>query len=158
MPTEYVRPWNVSKNSKPTIGVGRSDGQKGEPSEILLTEEALELLYWQLVWSERELSSANSVIISVDQFNALPDDDPRKKAAKQHLLVHRGSFYSNSDTRRRLRPLPDFPTEVELEAAMETHRRAQQAKLSAWMDEFRGPTKVVRIPLVETLVVPPEKT
>jgi hypothetical protein len=141
-----------------SIGVGRSDGQKNEPSEILLTEEALDLLYWHLVWSERELLSANSIIIAVSQFNALPNDDPRKLSARQHLVVHRISFYSNSDTRRRLRPLPEFPTEAEMELAMEVHRRAQQAKLSAWMDQFRGPSKVFSIPLVETLIDPLENS
>jgi hypothetical protein len=141
-----------------SIGVGRSDGQKGEPSEILLTEEALDLLYWHLVWSERELSSAISIIIAVSRFNELSDDDSRKRDAAQHLRVHRGSFYSNSGTRRRLRPLPDFPTEVEMEVAMEAHRRAQQAKLSEWLDQFRAPRKIVRIPLVETLIDPPENS
>jgi hypothetical protein len=141
-----------------SIGVGRSDGQKGEPSEILLTEEALDLLYSHLVWSERELLSANSIVIALSRFNELPDGDPRKQDTRQHILVHRGSFYSNSDTRRRLRPLPDFPTEAEMEVALEAHRRAQQAKLSAWMDQFRAPTKVFRIPRVETLIEPPENS
>ena len=75
-----------------SIGVGLSDGPKGKRSEILLTEEALDLLYAHLVWSARELSSAGSVIMAVGQFNALADQDPRKLSARQHVAVHRGSF------------------------------------------------------------------
>jgi hypothetical protein len=48
-----------------SIGVGLSDGLKGKRSEILLTEEALDLLYAHLVWSERELSGASSVIMAI---------------------------------------------------------------------------------------------
>jgi hypothetical protein len=37
-----------------------------------------DLINAHLVWSERELSSAGSVIMAVGQFNALADEDPRK--------------------------------------------------------------------------------
>jgi hypothetical protein len=141
-----------------SIGVGLSDGPKGKRSEILLTEEALDLLYSHFVWSERELSSACSVIMAVGRFNSLADDDPRKPSAQQHVAVHRGSFYSNSDTCRKLRQLPDFPTEAEMKAALSSYRRSEQAKLSEWMSQFKGPSKTIRIPLVETLVAPLEKS
>jgi hypothetical protein len=138
-----------------SIGIGLSDGQKGVASEILLTEEAMEILYAHLVWSERELSSAGSVIMAVGRFNSLANEDPQKSSAEQHVGVHRGSFYSNSDTRRKLRPLPHFPTEAEMEAALAAHRRSEQVKLSEWFNQFKAPTKVYRIPLVETLIDPP---
>jgi hypothetical protein len=118
-----------------SIRVGLSDGLKGKRCEILLTEEALDLLYWHLVWSERELSSAGSVIMAVGRLNSLADDHPLKLSAQQHVTVHRINFYSNSDTRRRLRPLPDFPTEAEMEVAVSARRRSEQAKLSEWMSQ-----------------------
>jgi hypothetical protein len=43
-----------------SIGIGLSDGPKGRRSEILLTEEALDLFYSHLVWSERDLVQARS--------------------------------------------------------------------------------------------------
>jgi len=97
------------------------------------------------------------LIMAVGRFNALADEDPRKQSAGQHVTVHRGSFYSNSDTRGKLRPLPNFPSEAEMEMAVAARRRSEQAKLSEWMSQFEGPRMIVRIPPVETLIDPPEE-
>jgi hypothetical protein len=52
-------------------------------------------------------------------------------------------------------PLPDFPSEEALAAAGEAYRAEQQAKLSEWMQPFKGPTKRFIFGQAGPVTVPP---
>jgi hypothetical protein len=124
-----------------SVGIGLSDEKNGRREEILLSVDALVILQAHFIWTERELSTANSLLCGIDQFNMLAPADPRRAKHQEYVDAYRHVFYENGDTRRRLAPLLDFPSEETLAAAGEAYRAAQRAKLSEWMQPFKGPVK-----------------
>ncbi len=124
-----------------SVGIGLSDEKNGKRDEILLSVDALVILQAHFIWTERELSAANSLLCGINQFNMLTPSDPRRAKHQEYVDAYRHVFYKNGDTRRRLAPLLDFPSEETLAAAGEAYRAAQQAKLSEWMQPFKRPAK-----------------
>jgi hypothetical protein len=74
-----------------------------------------------------------------DCINALDTDDPDRIRRQEYFTVHRNSFIGAGKMRLAMMPLPDFPSEVEMEAAHEKWQAARQAKFAEWFRQFKGP-------------------
>lgn len=119
------------------IGIGLSDRTRGERGfEVLLTEEALNTFYEHIVALEKELSSLGSLLGGTTALRGSSADDPKKSQYEEAVRVHEAQFRENHRRRRSLKPLPKFPDEVQLKAAMLLWNQTQTATLMGWFQPW----------------------
>jgi hypothetical protein len=120
------------------VGIGMKDDIKGSV-EILLTAEAMEAFRIHMWWLEQEFSGASSVIAETSYISRLEADDSELPKRRTYLEAYQYTFHEAGDMRIKMLPLPDFPTEAEMEKELSNWRDARQIKLSEWFSQFKGP-------------------
>jgi hypothetical protein len=123
-----------------SIGIGLAEKTRGEKGfEVLLTKEALDTFYDHIVALEKELSSLGSLLGGTTALNRAVADDPNRSQYEEAVRVHKAQFRENHSRRRSLKPLPTFPDEAQLNAAVTLWRQAQTATLMGWFQPWPEP-------------------
>jgi hypothetical protein len=123
-----------------SIGIGLSDRTRGDKAfEVLLSQEALDTLYDHIAALEKELSSLGSLLGAANTLKNAAPDDPNRARYEEAIGVHQAQFRENHRRRRSLKPLPKFPTESELNAAVIRMRDVQTGILMGWFQPWTMP-------------------
>jgi hypothetical protein len=119
------------------IGIGLSEKTRGKHDfEVLLTEDALNTYYEHVVALEKELSSLGSLLGGTNALRLSASDDPNRSRYEEAVRVHRVQFQENQHHRQSLRPLPKFPDEVQLNAALLRWHQTQAGILMGWFQPW----------------------
>jgi hypothetical protein len=120
-----------------SIGIGLSNRTRGEKAfEVLLTVPALDTFYEHIVALEKELSSLGSLLGGATALKHSAPDDPKRSLYAEAVRVHEVQFRENHRHRRSLTPLPKFPDEAQLQAAVTLWNQAQTATLMGWFQPW----------------------
>jgi hypothetical protein len=101
------------------FGIGERTDRQAKVSEVLLSLKALQALYRHLVALRDEIDSAARLVLEIKMFSDGPQNDQdRARLAAKKL---RWSAQLRRDRTRRLSlpPIPEFPSESELNEALE---------------------------------------
>ena len=109
------------------IGIGLIEKKRGEKSfEVLLTEEALNTFYEHIVVLEKALSSLGSLLGGMNALKASSPTDPNRSRYEEAVRVHAAQFREHHARRQSLKPLPQFPDEYQLKAAVTSGTKLKQ--------------------------------
>jgi hypothetical protein len=123
-------------------GIAKGTKQRGKtPYEVILSVEALEGYYGHVLALERVYDAGNKMLGTAITLTELAKDDLYKPQLLQLLESHSIQFQDHLRHRRSLLPLPQFPTEAEIQQAVSRWHEAQQAELRDWMKQFQLPPK-----------------
>jgi hypothetical protein len=145
------------------IGIGLSNKTRGEKSfEVLLSEDALNTLYDHIVALEKVLSSLGSLLGGLNALRNSEPTDPNRSRYEEAVRVHTAQFRENHARRRSLKPLPQFPDEVQLRAAVTLWNQTQTSILMGWFQPWSEPQRLVQMSpalhqVASNWVPPPEQ-
>lgn len=112
-------------------------GKRGKMSQVWLGEAALSSLYDHLAGLERELAAAVTLFTGILHYEALAADDPRRSSFEKEKAAWIARYHARRDSRLALQPIPQFPSEAELNEADARWLQAVQDALMAYSPRYR---------------------
>jgi hypothetical protein len=108
------------------LGLGEVIGRSARHSEVLLTKDALNALYEHLNAVANELATWILIWFRIRQLMMSEDFDAARPQYEADLLNACAQYQSHRSQRRSLSPLPDFPSELEMQEAWDKARAAEE--------------------------------
>jgi len=137
------------------LGVGIRAGRRAALFEVLLTKEALEILYQHMTALKRQLRDAVLFLHSARDLNNFGPGDPGREP-REALAAHLSArFLDHRKARQSLPPLPEFPSEPELKQARDDWWQERVAEQQAWIQNLSLPQFERRSPARTEIIEPP---
>jgi|GEM_PF-1826785 hypothetical protein len=137
------------------LGVGIRVGRQAALFEVLLTKEALEILYEHISALRLELRDATYVLLSEQKIKERMSDDPERELYESARAMSSARFLEHRQKRQSLRPLPEFPSELQLQQARDNWWQEQTAWQMPSMQPLAQPQPRRSSPAQTTLTEPP---
>lgn len=147
--------------SNASAGIAITPGHRGKINDILLTTDALDGLYGRLVCMRNELSEACNIAIRLFRLRKLAATahevlplhppsaafyDLTKSGIEQDIQGALFRYREHQKRRLSLPPLPDFPSESELQQSHQQWLKDQGIPQMDWMKPFQAEPKMARFP------------
>jgi len=127
-----------SKLINASVGVGLLFEKQAKINEVLLSQSALDILYEHIIEMKFELQCATSVLIFAEIIKTRDAADPERVSCEAGKVRNSERFQRYRSRQRSLRPIPEFPSESEFQAARILYQQAQQAERMGWPSQERN--------------------
>jgi hypothetical protein len=137
------------------LGVGIRAGRQAALFEVLLTKDALEILYEHMKALKVQLRDAILLVYAARDLKRFEPGDPSREPRETVAAHLTAQFLDHRKKRQSLPPLPEFPSELQLRQARDTWLRERQAEQLGWYQQLSAPPRAQRSPAQTDLTEPP---
>jgi hypothetical protein len=127
-----------------SVGMGLLVDRQAQISDVLLSETALSVLYDHLVALKTELEFGAILLGLAKTTRNLDKSDPNTELIAKGRANLSAQFRARQTVRLALPPIPEFPSEYELDAAANRWHQKQQAAmpLMDWLQPWPAPVQL----------------
>jgi hypothetical protein len=127
-----------------SVGMGLLVDRQAQISDVLLSETALSVLYDHLVALKTELEFGALLLGLAKTTRNIDKNDPNAELIAKGRSNLSAQFQARRTVRLALPPIPEFPSESELDAAATRWHQNRQAAmpLMDWIQPWTGPVQL----------------